>query len=128
MFTQIHLPPDNDPLAWSGSFGKAPENVITLNEADFREIQAALRSWKANDKNGDASSVSRETFPLPHLGPRLERIARNLHFGSGFTVLRGLDTRSSNPEDNLLVYLGISSYIGPQRGESSRSPLLQIYC
>lgn len=103
-------------LAWTKA--NAPENVVSLDEADKLEINAALQAWK-NNKLGDASKVSKETFPLPTLGPRLEEIARNLHFGSGFAVLRSIDTKAYGPEDNLLVYLGVSSYIGSQRGKAS---------
>lgn len=96
------------------------QNIITLTVAAKREIHAALQTWKSDEKNGDASKISKETFPLPTLGPQLEAIARDLHSpsGRGYYVLRGLEVDASKPEDALLIYLGICSYIGSQRGKT----------
>jgi hypothetical protein len=60
--------------------------------------------------------VSRSTFPLPTLGHALLNMARELHSGRGFSVLRGIPVSSYSREDNALIYCGISSYIGPVRG------------
>lgn len=43
-------------------------------------------------------------------------MARELHTGRGFSVLRGIPVSSYSREDNILIYSGISSYIGPVRG------------
>jgi hypothetical protein len=60
--------------------------------------------------------VSPSTFPLPTLGPRLQRIAVDIHRGKGFAVIRGLNPDELSPEDNVLAFLGISGYIGATRG------------
>lgn len=60
--------------------------------------------------------VTPETFPLPILGPKLRKIAVEIHQGKGFAVVRGLNPDDFSPEDNVLVFLGISSYIGAKRG------------
>jgi hypothetical protein len=43
-------------------------------------------------------------------------MARDLHRGRGFFLLRGLEPTDYSVEDNLLLFLGISSYIGPRLG------------
>jgi hypothetical protein len=63
---------------------------------------------------GDA--VSPETFPLPTLGPKLVQVAVDIHQGKGFAVVRGLSPQDFSPEENILIFLGISSYIAPKRG------------
>ena len=60
--------------------------------------------------------VSRETFPLPNLSSKLLGVANTLHFGIGFAVLRGLEPKKYSPLDNVLLYLGITSYIAEIRG------------
>jgi hypothetical protein len=50
------------------------------------------------------------------LGPKLERVAQDIHRGTGFAVIRGLKPDEFSPEDNVLVFLGISCYIGVKRG------------
>jgi hypothetical protein len=60
--------------------------------------------------------VTRETFPLPKLRSKLEAIAGDLHNGIGFSVLRGLDPAKYSVLDNVLLYLGVTSYIAEKRG------------
>jgi hypothetical protein len=60
--------------------------------------------------------ISQETFPLPILGGRLKAFAAQLTSGVGFFHIRGLDPQRYSDEVNVVLYLGISSYIGEQRG------------
>jgi hypothetical protein len=64
----------------------------------------------------DGEEVTRETFPLPVLGKRLENAALELHQGRGFIVLRGLNPQNYNEEDNVLAFTGVSSYIAEKKG------------
>jgi len=57
-----------------------------------------------------------ETFPLPTLGLKLKAVSNQLHEGIGFALLRGLDAVKYSALDNLLLYLGITSYIAEIRG------------
>ena len=65
------------------------------------------------------SFVTKDTFPLPRLGPVLEQLAADLHHGRGFFVVRGIDPSHFSLEDNALLYLGISSYVAPRRGRNN---------
>lgn len=108
-------------LAWSGADGNVPNSIVTLDEADNLQIKKGLQIWQGDGKNGSASSISKETFPLTdHICARLEQVAHTLHSGSGFAVVRGLETQGLTPEDNMIIYLGLCSYIGTQRGMSKR--------
>jgi hypothetical protein len=60
--------------------------------------------------------ISPETFPLPTLGPVLRDLARELHSGRGFFVLRTIPVDSYSRADNILIYAGVSSYVGETRG------------
>ena len=60
--------------------------------------------------------ISRSTFPLPTLSPLLREEARQLHSGRGFFVLRGLQPDKYSIEENIIIYAGVSSYIGSIRG------------
>lgn len=60
--------------------------------------------------------ITPETFPLPTLHPILRDISRELHLGHGFKVLRGLPVTKHGREDNIIIYAGVSSHIGPLRG------------
>ena len=64
----------------------------------------------------DFGHISPETFPLPTLGSTLINLSRELHFGRGFFVLRFIPVDLYSRADNVLVYAGVSSYVGGQRG------------
>ena len=60
--------------------------------------------------------VSPDTFPLPTRGPVLRDLSKELHTGRGFFVLRTIPVDDYSREDNILLYAGVSSYIGSRRG------------
>ena len=67
----------------------------------------------------DLSQVKKTTFPLPHLGKTLQDLSLTLHNGRGFFILKGLKPADFTREENVMLYLGISSYIAEQRGRQS---------
>lgn len=109
------------PTVWSGS-DATPERVpyITLILAYIDEIEAALEKFKELGLNGPA--VNADTFPLPTLGPHLRAISQSLHEGPGFALVRGLDTEKYSDEDVMIIFLGLGSYIGSQRGKHRVPP------
>ncbi len=64
----------------------------------------------------DGDEVDETNFPLPTLSPRLKQFAQSLHNNNGFLLLRGLDSKKYTAEDNLVIFLGISSHIANERG------------
>ena len=59
--------------------------------------------------------ISQETFPLPTLHGALREVSKELHFGHGFKVIRGLPVDDHSREDNIILYTGLSSHIAPLR-------------
>lgn len=56
-------------------------------------------------------------------------LAVELHSGRGFFVLRGLDPKLYTGEQNAIIFVGISSYIGETRGRQDREgKMLGGYC
>ena len=60
--------------------------------------------------------ISQESFPLPTLSNKLKALATELTSGVGFFHLRGLDPKRYSNEMNVVLYLGISTYVGGKRG------------
>ncbi|KAI2634114.1 hypothetical protein GGS26DRAFT_552283 [Hypomontagnella submonticulosa] len=103
-------------LSWEGSdFTDENTYVLHVSENHRREVRSALHDFLDYGLDGDR--VNPENFVLPTLGPLLRGLAVELHEGRGFFVIRGLDTRLYSDEDSLIVFLGISSYIGNIRGK-----------
>jgi hypothetical protein len=61
-------------------------------------------------------AVSRNNFPLPILSSKLESLSTELTNGVGFFQIRGLDPMRWSNETNVIIYLGISSYVAEKRG------------
>lgn len=107
---------------WSGSdFASEDDYVVRLTPSDISEIESALSFFKSLSSRSPGEGlgpddVSQSTFPLPTLGPKLEEISNIIHSGRGFVVLRGLDPDKYSSTDNILLYLGVTSYIAEQRG------------
>lgn len=69
--------------------------------------------------------MNRDNFVLPTLGPLLDQCAREVHYGDGIAIIRGLDPKRYSVEDSSIMYLGISRYIGEQFGiQSSKGAMI----
>lgn len=60
--------------------------------------------------------MTQENFPLPTIQANLARACLDVHQGRGFAIVRGIDPRKYTAEDNVTIFLGISNYVGEQRG------------
>ncbi|KAK0720303.1 hypothetical protein B0H67DRAFT_599823 [Lasiosphaeris hirsuta] len=89
-------------------------NVIYINMEGVAEIEQALQAFKKLGLDGDA--VNRDNFRLPTLQARLELACDEVHHGLGFVIFRGLNPNNYTPEDNVIAFLGMASYIGDTRG------------
>ncbi|KAL2685438.1 hypothetical protein Neosp_006536 [[Neocosmospora] mangrovei] len=113
-------------MAWTGNqFADESDYIHTLSESDLQEAENALRVFKALGLDGDL--VSRDNFPLPTLGPRLDEIRRDVHDGKGFGVIRGLDPLKYSIEDLTVMYLGIQSYIANRHGRQDRKGNMLVH-
>lgn len=103
-------------LAWDGpSFCTEAEYTHELTPQHKLEINSALKFFK--DLGLDGNEVNCRNFPLPTLGKMLLCYAVDLHHGKGFVNIRGLNPDHYSQEDNILLFLGISSYIGEKRAK-----------
>lgn len=66
-------------------------------------------------------NIDQQTFPLPKLHNVLRDFSRELHFGHGFKLLRGVPVWNHDREENIIIYAGISSHIAPVRGRQDHS-------
>ncbi|KAJ1328879.1 TauD/TfdA family dioxygenase [Microdochium nivale] len=88
--------------------------VIEVDDDDIYEIERALEEFKGLELDGD--EVCPDNFQLPSLQARLDLAAKSAHRSSGYAIIRGLNPAKYSVEDNTIIFLGISSYIGDQRG------------
>ncbi|RDA94931.1 hypothetical protein CP533_0097 [Ophiocordyceps camponoti-saundersi (nom. inval.)] len=109
------LKPIEGSFTWSGrDFNSEDLYTYTLNEQDVEEVHHGLANFLSLRLNND--EVSSENFPLPRLGRVLWQAAQWIHQGHGFVVFRGLDPALHSVEENVIIYLGLSSHVADVRG------------
>ncbi|KAK1832993.1 hypothetical protein QBC39DRAFT_390275 [Podospora conica] len=106
-----------DPLvAWKGSEFRSDDlYTYILDNDEIAEIEVALAHFKGLGLDG--RDVVRDNFPLPTLAAKLDALAEDLHDGRGFFAVRGLNPTKYSREDNIVIFLGVSSYVGELRGK-----------
>lgn len=122
------------PLIWEGKeWTDASQWEFELTPEHLKEIDNAVNHFRGTYHSSSPARflpfiiscpgldlpfghISPSTFPLPTLGPILTNLAKELHAGRGFFVLRTIPVGSYSREDNVLIYAGVSSYVASKRG------------
>ncbi|RAL16021.1 Clavaminate synthase-like protein [Aspergillus homomorphus CBS 101889] len=105
---------DSD-LVWDGKDIAERYNwTYVPTDADREEIDAAVQHIRSLNK--PLGFINPESFPLPTLHSTLRDISRELHNGYGFKVVSGVPVDRYSREENIIIYVGISSHVAPIRG------------
>jgi len=97
------------------------EWTYRLTAANLAEIEAAVASVKS--RGLDLADITRADFPLPTLGPVLDRIRGEVLAGRGFALLRGIPV-GGPIEHSALAYWGVGAYFGRARSQNAKGHLL----
>ena len=65
----------------------------------------------------DGSKITKYNFPLGNLALKLKTFSDQVFSGKGFARISGLDPAKFSKEDNVMIFLGISSHFGETRGK-----------
>ncbi|KAL0055501.1 hypothetical protein WJX82_001251 [Trebouxia sp. C0006] len=100
------------PSAWHSSrYKNNKEWLVKLSSEQSRELRAAVNQHK--DVPEDALHVlSANDFPLPTLGPVLQRLRDEIVDGKGFAIVQGLSTADYSLRDLVLAYWAVAQHIG----------------
>ena len=112
------------PSVWTGAEmrGREEEWTYRLSSAEIAEIDAATAAVR---KRGlGLAEIRRGDFPLPTLGPALDRLCAEVVDGSGFVLLRGLPVEDRPIEESATAYWGIGTYFGSARSQNAKRHLL----
>jgi hypothetical protein len=112
------------PSAWIGAEMRKRETEWTyrLSPAQLDEIDAAVNSVRA--RGLDLAAVRRDDFPLPTLGPVLDRLHGEVLDGRGFVLLRGMRVEDRPIAESAVAYWGVGTYFGRARSQNSKGHLL----
>ena len=108
------------PSAWIGADmrGREAEWSYRLSPPEIAEIEAALKSVQA--RGLDIADIRREDFPLPTLGPVLDRLRAEVLDGRGFVLLRGVPVEDRPIAESAAAYWGIGTYFGSARSQNAQ--------
>jgi hypothetical protein len=117
-------PPVEGPSAWIGADMRRREAEWSyrLSPAEIAEIEAATQAVRAHGL--DIAEIRRDDFPLPTLGPVLDRLRTEVVDGRGFALLRGLPVEDRPIAESATAYWGIGSHFGTARSQNAKGHLL----
>jgi len=112
------------PSAWIGPEMRDREAEWTwrLSDAEVAEIETAVRAVR--ERGLDLADIRREDFPLPTLGPVLDRLRAEVLHGRGFVRLRGMPVENRPIEDSATAYWGVGTHFGSARSQNAKGHLL----
>jgi hypothetical protein len=98
------------------------EWAYRLSAPEVTELEAALESVQA--RGLEIAAIRREDFPLPTLGPVLDRLCDDVVNGRGFVLLRGVPVEDRPIAESAAIYWGIGSHFGSARSQNAKGHLL----
>lgn len=111
------------PAAWRGSeIAACTDWSVTLSAAEIDEIERAAEGVASRCL--DLEGIGREDFPLPTLGPQIDRWARELAGGRGFLLVRGLPVERWGERGASIVFWGIGQHLGEPGAQNPQGDLL----
>ncbi|EFN55524.1 hypothetical protein CHLNCDRAFT_23227 [Chlorella variabilis] len=110
------------PAAWTPATLDPSEWAYQLSPTEVDEIVAATRH--AVDTGKPIPELSKADFPLPTLGPHLERFAREACWGRGFVVLRGFPVDRLSQAEAATAWFGFGLHWGTPVSQNAKGHVL----
>lgn len=113
--------------AWVGdSISKNEFWGLVLSPEELDDLANALAVAKPQLQlyEGMPLNLTKDKFPLPVLGPRIESMADELEHGAGAVKIDNFPVEDHSEEDIAIMYIGVCAYIGvpvPQSSAGLRS-------
>ncbi|KAK9829949.1 hypothetical protein WJX72_008834 [[Myrmecia] bisecta] len=112
-----------DPTAWTAAqFQGSGDHIYWLTPADIAEIDTALAL--VEDQGLEIKAVTKDQFPLPRLGPQLSELQRNVTFGRGFQLIKGLAVDKYTRRQVLIIWKAFGLYWGALRPMNKRGHMI----
>jgi hypothetical protein len=111
------------PSAWTGADmrDREAEWSYRLSPSEVAEIDRAVQGVKG--RGLDLAAIRREDFPLPTVGPVLDRLRAEVLDGRGFVLLRGMPV-DGPIEHSATAYWGVGAHFGGARSQNGKGHLL----
>jgi hypothetical protein len=112
------------PSAWTGADMSTRESEWSyrLSPLEIAEIETAVATVR--QRGLALADITRDDFPLPTLGPVLERLRAEVLDGRGFVLLRGMPVENRPIAEAATAYWGVGTYFGSARSQNAKGHLL----
>lgn len=105
------MAPVVDPADWTADeMAASDEWLHRLDQAEVAELSAAIAPFDRDDI--DLMTLARDAFPLPRLGPTLAEIRRELLYGRGFVLFRGLPIDKLGKRGAAIAFWAVGQHLG----------------
>jgi hypothetical protein len=122
------IPPEiHGPSAWYGADLEARRDWIEhLSDLEIAEVDLATQRAieRLADPEMDIVSMRRQDFPLPTLGPRLERMQAEVLTGRGFVLIRRLPVERWSKLQRAVAFFGLGTHWGNARPQNADGHML----
>ena len=120
----LTLPPEiQGSSAWYGpEMHTRSDWIEPLSETEIAEVERATKPLA--ETRPDIAPIRRVDFPLPTLGPRLQRILDDTLNGRGFTLIRSLPVERWTKLESAIAFFGIGAHIGAARPQNAKGHVL----
>jgi hypothetical protein len=102
--------------------GREAEWTYRLSLPEIVEIETAVKAVQA--RGLDIADIRREDFPLPTLGPVLDRLRTEVLEGRGFALLRGMPVEDRPIAASATAYWRVGTNFGSARSQNAQGHLL----
>jgi hypothetical protein len=122
--TDSALPPEiRDRSAWYGpALEKRTDWIAHLSETEIAEVECPTKELAKSSI--DLTSITRDDFPLPRLGPRLHDLLDEVLIGRGFVLIQALPVQRWTKREAAIAFLGIGTHLGNLRMQNAGGHLL----
>ncbi|RCH87582.1 hypothetical protein CU098_003504 [Rhizopus stolonifer] len=112
------------PSVWDGGeLESQPEKwIYYLTPEDIADIDQALNHFVSLDL--PLSDIAPDNFPLNHFKDVILKERENLFSGLGFGLLRGFPITRYERKEQIIIFMGIGSYIGVRKPQNGKGHVL----
>ncbi len=109
------------PAAWTAPETRARKDwIATLESSDITELEAGVKATS----DVPIVRLTHGDMVLPTLGPKLQRLQREVVDGRGFVLIRGLPVSQFDRDTVARMYYGIGSWFGDPVPQNAAGHLL----
>ena len=111
------------PMVWHGrELARSTDWIRRLSPGAVEEIDAALRGVQA--RGLDWRDVRKKDFPLPGVSAELAQVNRDLEWGRGLVLLRGLPVERYGEDELRAIWWGLGCHLGTAVHQNAHGELI----